>query len=161
MLKQEPHLYSTARCLAQPPLTHDDPHQYKERTSTMPSKKKILLVEDEESNRLCLRDFLQSHGYVCQEAAHGAEALDMLQSQAFDIVITDLSMPIMNGFQLLETMTKSPSLARIPVLIVTGQSLSEVKQKAPNPCVKDVLAKPYDFQKIAQSLTALFPLSNE
>lgn len=161
MLKKEDHPYLTNPCLAQSHLTPDHPHQYKERTITMSSKKKILLVEDEESNRLCLRDYLEYQGYVCQEAKNGAIGLDKLQSEAIDVVITDLNMPVMNGFELLDAMTKNPSLKQIPVLIATGQSLPEVKQQAPHPCVKDVLGKPYDFSKIAQLLAALFPLSNE
>ncbi|GJL61681.1 MAG: hypothetical protein NPIRA04_03350 [Nitrospirales bacterium] len=118
--------------------------------------KKILLVEDEESNRLCLRDFLVYHGYVCQEAENGAEGLSKLHSEHFDLVIMDLNMPEMNGFQLLEALASSPLVKQIPILIVTGQSLHEVKQKATHPWVKDVLAKPYDFPKILQTLTTLF-----
>lgn len=117
--------------------------------------KKILLVEDDESNRLCLRDFLEHHGYICQEADNGVEGLEKLQSESFDLIITDLNMPIMNGFQLLDALANNPSLERIPVLIATGESLTEVKQKATHPSVKDIISKPYDFPKLSQSLATL------
>jgi CheY-like chemotaxis protein len=118
---------------------------------------KILLVEDDESNRLCLRDYLEQEGFICHEAENGAEGLVKLQSEAFDVVITDLNMPIMDGFQLLDALANSPSLKRIPVLIVTGKSFpDEVKQKALHPCLIDILPKPYDFPKISRSLAALF-----
>lgn len=131
--------------------------QHEERKREMTNKhKKILLVEDDKSNRLCLHEFLKDRGYGCQEAKNGAEGLIKLQSEPFDLVITDLNMPIMNGFQLVDALAASSSLNQIPVLIVTGQSLSEVRQKTTHPLVKGVLPKPYDFPQISRSLAALF-----
>ena len=138
-------------------MTIEQLAQLEERKREMTNKhKKILLIEDDESNRLCLREFLKDRGYVCQEAENGAEGLVKLQSEPFDLVITDLNMPIMNGFQLVDALATSSSLNQIPVLIVTGQSLSEVRQKTTHPLVKGVLPKPYDFPQISRSLAALF-----
>ncbi|GJL53105.1 MAG: response regulator [Nitrospirales bacterium] len=118
--------------------------------------KKILLVEDDESNRLCLRDFLEHEGYICEEAANGAQGLKSLQLGNFDLIITDLNMPVMNGWQLLEALEKDPRLKHVPVLIVTGEDLPKTETLSTFPAVKTILRKPFDFPKIARTLTALF-----
>ena len=118
--------------------------------------KKILLVEDDESNRLCLRDFLEHEGFICEEAENGAQGLQKLQSMNFDLIFTDLNMPVMNGFQLIEALEKDPRLNHIPVLIVTGEDLPKTETLSTFPAVQTILRKPFDFPQIARTLTALF-----
>lgn len=158
IVREGHHPFSQERGGAQPRMHGDQPLLEKDPKRNMNEKKhkKILLVEDDESNRRCLRDFLEAQGYRCQEAENGADGLGKLQTEHFDLVITDLNMPIMDGFQLLEALAKHPTLERLPVMIATGQALPEVKQKTTHPRVKDVLAKPYDFPKLSQSLATLF-----
>ena len=122
----------------------------------MKKQPSVLIVEDDESNRLCLRDFLEHQGYACHEAENGADGLAKLQTEPFDLVMTDLNMPIMNGYQLLEAIASSPALRHLPVLITTGQSLSKVKQQLTPFEVHDVLSKPYDFSEISRLLNTLF-----
>jgi DNA-binding NtrC family response regulator len=64
---------------------------------------KILVVEDESFTRRNIRQFLDDEGYQVKEAAHGGEALEMLQKEDFNLVITDLVMPHVNGIRLVES----------------------------------------------------------
>ncbi len=120
-----------------------------------PVLKKILIVEDDEPNRQCLRDFLKHQGHSCYEAQNGADGLSKLQTESFDLVMTDLNMPIMNGYQLLEALASHPTLRHLPVLITTGQSLSEVKPQLPLVEIHHVLSKPYDFSEISRLLNRI------
>ena len=88
----------------------------------------ILLVDDDDSCRRLSGEVLHDMGYRYQEAANGAEALTILQNSSIHLVLSDLEMPVMNGLQLLECMQKDPSLLNIPVIIITGQTDSEVLQ---------------------------------
>jgi len=142
--------------LVHPRGTVDSRIQKQELPNTMKQIKKILLVEDDKENRLCLRDFLQYLGYECCEAEHGKDGLVKLHAEPFDLVITDLNMPIMNGYQLIDALDHHPPLSHLPVLIVTGESISEVSKQATSPRVKAVLPKPYDFPRMTRLLETLF-----
>jgi CheY-like chemotaxis protein len=79
---------------------------------------RILLVEDESITRAYLADILRNDGYEVHEAQNGAEALELFESQHFDLVITDLVMPQLNGFKLTARVRSvSP---RTPIILVTA-----------------------------------------
>src|SRR5215831_2082173 len=78
--------------------------------------KRILVVEDQESVRVCLRMMLQLEGHQVTEASNGAEALNLFASGHFDLVITDLEMPVMKGNELAVSIKQlAPSL---PILMI-------------------------------------------
>jgi CheY-like chemotaxis protein len=85
------------------------------------SRGKILLVEDEEVVRLVTSLLLQGKGYAVSTACDGREALDLLQAQPRpDLILLDLWMPRMNGWQFREQQVRDPALAAIPVLVVSA-----------------------------------------
>ena len=81
---------------------------------------KVLVVDDREENRLILQAKLAAHGYRTALASQGAEALARLRADRFDAVITDLLMPVMDGFQLTQAIKTAPELMDIPVIIYTA-----------------------------------------
>ena len=100
--------------------------------------KRILLVEDEEPLRACLRMLLQLEGHQVTEASNGAEAMNLFTSGLFDLVITDFEMPVMKGNALAAAIKlMAPSL---PILMVTGSA--RARRDAENP-VDAVLNKPF------------------
>ena len=82
------------------------------------SAEKILIVDDEESIREVQASLLDACGYQCTTAANGAEALKLLDSTPFDLIVTDILMPVMDGLALLERLhEREPDL---PVVMVTA-----------------------------------------
>lgn len=80
----------------------------------------ILVVDDSITTRTLEMSILEAHGYEVEVAIDGIEALEFLRSHSFDLVVTDIQMPRMNGFGLLEEMKKDPLLAKLPVILVTS-----------------------------------------
>ncbi len=84
----------------------------------------VLIVEDDEQTRQILHRTLSSRGWQVREAAHGVAAMTQLRERAPDVVLLDLMMPLMDGFQVLDAMREDEALAQIPVIVLTARDLS-------------------------------------
>ena len=80
----------------------------------------VLLVEDEPDIRETLREVLESEGYLVQTAANGQEALDLIHHEKPALILLDLTMPVMNGYDVLRALKANGELAKIPVTIVSA-----------------------------------------
>lgn len=80
----------------------------------------ILVVDDNEMNRDLLLRRLGDGGFNLSAAANGEEALDMMRAHAFDLVLLDIMMPILDGYETLEVIQKDPVLRRVPVIMITA-----------------------------------------
>ncbi len=111
---------------------------------------RILLVEDEGPVRACLRMMLELEGHQVTEAGDGAEALKLFAIGEFDLVMTDLQMPVMQGSQLAVRLKRlAPSL---PILMVTASG--RARREAENP-VDAVLTKPFTLSELRCALGRL------
>jgi two-component system chemotaxis sensor kinase CheA len=101
------------------------------RTQVQPEKKRstVLVVDDSLTTRTLEKSILETHGYDVRIAMDGVEALAQLQLETVDLVITDVQMPHMDGFQLLEEMKKNTRFAQIPVIVVTSMSRREDQER--------------------------------
>lgn len=81
---------------------------------------RILIVDDKEENRYYLESLLRSHNYEVEGASHGAEALVKARREKPDIVVSDLLMPVMDGYSLLRRWKSDPELANIPFIVYTA-----------------------------------------
>src|SRR5262249_42868954 len=88
----------------------------------------ILVVDDSITTRTLEKSVLESYGYNVRLAVDGSKALAHLRTEKVDLVMTDVQMPVMDGFELLHNIKKDPTLADIPVIIVS--SLEEPEEKA-------------------------------
>jgi CheY-like chemotaxis protein len=105
--------------------------------------KRVLIVEDEEPLRACLRMILELEGYQITEAGNGAEALNLFNIGEFDLVITDFEMPVMQGNKLaVGIKLLAPSL---PILMITGSE--SARRDAWNP-VDALLNKPFAVSEL-------------
>ncbi len=83
----------------------------------------VLLVEDDPDTREMYAMFLGSFGYRVLQADNGLAALDASQSHCPDIVITDLAMPVMDGFELTRNLRARPATSSVPIIAVTGHGV--------------------------------------
>lgn len=114
--------------------------------------KKVLLVEDMESNRLLLKEHLIKHNLKTKEASNGQEALNILKGTIPDIVILDIQMPIMTGIQTIEAIRNSKRLAKLPVIALTATKLNSEKH-----LFNDILQKPVSPEKLIQCIANFIP----
>jgi DNA-binding response OmpR family regulator len=108
----------------------------------MSERPAILLIEDEARLRQNLQILLQNDGYRVVTAGHGAEGLQRLQEEPFDLVITDLVMPAMDGFQLMEYL-QDHHLDTV-VVVITAYASTESAIQAMRRGAYDYIAKPFD-----------------
>jgi CheY-like chemotaxis protein len=117
---------------------------------------KILLVEDDPLARNLFCQVLRSEGYRVTEAGDGAEALELLQTQHVDLVISDVIMPKMHGTRFVEHLQSfHPG---IPVILITGY-FSEVSNKTVLQEVAEIMPKPIDLDVFRSTVKRLLPNS--
>ncbi|MGQ9509031.1 MAG: response regulator [Thermodesulfobacteriota bacterium] len=92
-------------------------------------KARILVVEDAFSTRELERSILENQGYLVDTAVDGLDALDRLSRQSYDLILTDLEMPRMDGFELCRTLRKTESYRHIPIVIVTAFQKEEDRRR--------------------------------
>lgn len=101
----------------------------------------ILVVDDNRMNRLKLGKNLEKNGHGVTLAEDGHEALKMLDAQSFDLVLLDLVMPGIDGFQVLETIKDDPDLQTIPVIVISAVNEGETAKRCLDLGAVDYLEK--------------------
>jgi len=114
---------------------------------------RILIVDDFEPGRLVLREKLELHGYACQEVGNGSEALKAIETEHFDLVITDNQMPVMTGLQFLQCLAERPKDQRPPAIFLTGRLSDQLAQAAQTAGALTVMQKPYKDQELISAIT--------
>ncbi|MDP2329216.1 MAG: response regulator [Reyranella sp.] len=105
--------------------------------------KKILVVEDTEDNRQILRDLLGMAGYTLFEARDGAEGVAKAAEHRPDLILMDIQMPVMDGYEATRRIKANPDLKAIPIVAVTSYALSGDEQKTRDAGCDAYIAKPY------------------
>lgn len=105
--------------------------------------KKILVVEDTEDNRQILRDLLGMAGYEMVEAQDGAQGVAIAAEQRPDLILMDIQMPVMDGYEATRRIKADPALASIPIIAVTSYALSGDEAKTRAAGCDGYIAKPY------------------
>ncbi len=111
-------------------------------------KKKILFVDDSTSIRKLVEMILEQAGYEVTVAEDGQDALQFLDGRPFDLVITDLHMPRMNGLELITSIRKTNRYRFVPILFLTTETKSELKQQAKSAGATGWITKPFDKEKL-------------
>lgn len=104
----------------------------------------ILVVDDDSMNRSLLAINLKEEGHVVHVAEDGEQALEMLHSTSFDVVLLDLLMPKVDGFQVLEQMKADSALQHIPVIVISAEDAMENIARCLEMGATDYLPKPFD-----------------
>ena len=106
--------------------------------------RRVLVVDDNRINRLKATRALNTGDYDVSQAAGGQEALDILRSQVFHLVLLDILMPDVDGFQVLEQMQSDQQLAQIPVIMVSAVEEEEDVRRCIAMGAVDYITKPFD-----------------
>ena len=114
----------------------------------------ILIVDDDALNRLVLRTCLEDQGFQVDEAVDGQQALDLLPARDFDVILLDLEMPVLDGFEVLRRVKEDPRLWHIPVIVISAvEEMGSVLR-----CIEmgaaDHLPKPFDAVLLKARLNA-------
>jgi two-component system chemotaxis response regulator CheY len=120
---------------------------------------KILVVDDFSTMRRIVRNLLVELGFsgpLIQEADDGANAMVMLKSQPFDMVVTDWNMPNMTGIDLLRAIRAEASLKGLPVLMVTAENNRDQIIAAAQAGVNGYIVKPFTAATLQEKLTKIF-----
>ena len=112
----------------------------------------ILLVDDDDLHRSCLKEFLELRGYLCLEAENGVEGLEVLQKNSIAIIITDNNMPKMDGLTFIQQVKQEFPNETLPIFLMTAESSSSVRLRAFKYNVCRVFEKPFDFQELCHAI---------
>jgi two-component system cell cycle response regulator DivK len=110
--------------------------------------KRILVVEDEEDNRQILRDLLQTVDYEIIEAENGEQALAAVAKQRPDLILMDLQLPILDGYEATRRIKANPALKDVPIIAVTSYALSGDEAKARAAGCDDFVPKPFSPRQL-------------
>ena len=123
---------------------------------------RVLIVDDREDNRYLLRALLGGHGYTVDEARHGAEALARARLQPPDLLISDLLMPVMDGFMLLWHCKSDPQLRRVPFVVYTATYTdARDEQLARDLGADEFIVKPADPDTFLRRMQEIVALARE
>ena len=110
--------------------------------------KRILIVEDHEDARRILRDMLETTDYELVEAENGEQALAEVARQRPDLILMDIQLPILDGYEATRRIKADPALRSIPIIAVTSYALSGDEAKARAAGCDDFIPKPYSPRQL-------------
>nr|WP_319495382.1 transporter substrate-binding domain-containing protein [uncultured Desulfobacter sp.] len=113
----------------------------------------ILLVEDHDINQQVAREILESAGFFVRIANNGKEALDMVLSQEFDLVLMDLQMPEMDGYQATREIRRHKTAGELPIVAMTASAMPRDREKAMAAGMNAHVSKPIDLKELFQTLS--------
>ena len=116
---------------------------------------KILLVEDNEENRDALSRRLARRGYEVVLAMDGEQAIAMAQSEVPDLILMDMNLPILDGWEATQRMKAMPATHTIPVIALTAHAMSSDREKVPEVGCDDYHAKPVEFPRLLEQIEAI------
>jgi CheY-like chemotaxis protein len=116
---------------------------------------KILLVEDNEMNRDMLSRRLQRKGYEVVMAVDGEEGVTMAQSESPDLILMDMSLPVLDGWEATRRIKANPVTERIPVIALTAHAMSTDREKAFEAKCDDYDTKPVELPRLLGKIEAL------
>jgi two-component system cell cycle response regulator DivK len=119
--------------------------------------KRILVVEDQEDNRQILRDLLGSVGFEMIEAGDGQEALVQVAKQRPDLILMDIQLPIMDGYEATRRIKSDPATKSIPIIVVTSYALSGDEGKARAAGCDAYVTKPYSPRQLLAKVKEFLP----
>lgn len=119
--------------------------------------KSILIVEDSSTTRSLIRTVIEDMGddFFTHEASSGFEALKMLPQERFDLIITDINMPDINGLELINFVKNDPRYKHIPLIIVTTERSAEDRERGIALGASAYITKPFKPEELQEVITKI------
>ncbi|MEF8770158.1 ATP-binding response regulator [Candidatus Accumulibacter contiguus] len=118
-----------------------------------PLEGRILIVDDEPINREVIVAILENMGLLADCAANGETAVELAGRGAYDLILMDLQMPIMDGFEATRRIRQQPKHAQVPILALTGNVVKEVQDRCRAAGMNDFIAKPFRMAALLEVVT--------
>jgi PAS domain S-box-containing protein len=118
------------------------------------SRGRILAVDDNEVNLQIARELLHGQGFQIDTAQDGRQALDLVHQQAYDLVLMDMQMPVMDGLSATRAIRQLPEGARVPIVAMTANAMEKDRRDCLQAGMNDFLTKPIDPQRLASVVQA-------
>lgn len=119
--------------------------------------KTVLVVDDNELNRFIAAQVLHARGFAVPQASGGADALSLIGAHAPDVVVLDIQMPGMSGFEVIERIRSSAdeAVARIPILAATALAMAEDRERCLRTGANRFLSRPFSMKDLVEQVRAL------
>lgn len=134
-------------------IIHTSP-AYAQKDTVAPT---ILIIENETSNRILIERVLSTRGYRCISAVNGLEALDILERERVQLILTDLSMPVMDGYRTTQLIRERPGMEGVPIVAVTAYAQSDENEAALRIGCNEYLTKPFKPRQLLEVVDRLLP----
>ncbi len=116
---------------------------------------KILLIEDNEMNRDMLSRRLERRDYQVVIAADGGQGVQLAQTEAPDLILMDMSLPVLDGWEATRQLKAAPETQSIPIIALTAHAMSDDREKALAAGCNDYDTKPIDFPRLLAKIQTL------
>lgn len=116
---------------------------------------KVLLIEDNEMNRDMLSRRLERRGFEIVIAVDGKEGLEKARSDRPDLILLDMSLPVMDGWEAASILKRQPETAGIPIIALTAHAMSGDRERALEVGCNDYDVKPIEFERLLEKMRAL------
>lgn len=115
--------------------------------------KKVLIVDDDPRNIFALRLTLKARGYQTESCTMAREAIELLKNDnGFTVVLMDMMMPEMDGYEAIRIIKSTPSIGAVPVIAVTAQAMPEDRQKCLDAGAQDYVSKPINVDQLMNAI---------
>ena len=114
--------------------------------------KTVLLVEDNEDNRIVYSTILQHFGYRVTEALNGEEGIAKARTEQPDLILMDISIPVIDGWEATQVLKRDPKTRRIPIIALTAHALASEREKAMEVGCDSYLAKPCEPKTVVSEV---------
>jgi CheY-like chemotaxis protein len=112
----------------------------------------ILIIDDEAMVRMAVALILENQGWRTRQASDGQDGLDQARREPPDLIVCDLNMPVLDGFETLAELRRDPALQSIPCVVITGQPGRDNERRALDAGAKAVLLKPFRNDTLVQTI---------
>jgi two-component system, cell cycle response regulator DivK len=122
---------------------------------------RILLVEDNEMNRDMLSRRLERRGFTIEIAVDGRQGIEMATTGAFDLVLMDMSLPEIDGWEATRQLRATPATKSLPIIALTAHAMAGDREKALEAGANDYDTKPIDLARLLAKIEAVLPPNKE
>lgn len=144
-----------ARMASQEVVSLDNFRDMKKKTDV----RTILVIEDDETMRSAMKKIFEMDGYIVKLAADSTELTAVLEEVTPDLILMDVGLPWLNGFELGQMLKEHRDLKHIPLVFVSGKTSDEDIKKAFDIGADDYIKKPFEIEKLKKTVQALLKIS--